>query len=150
MTETELNNMFENPEVTKRACLKPPIGIVAQEDKAKAFWIVIQICSWLRNWKGRQYARIMKINTWTRQETKIDILVGYSGSYDKFQLITNRIADDLIFLMIVRSQDGGKTFEEIWKTFGVEIKDSSSSSDMFIETMPKGEKVGKRHSFRSH
>lgn len=150
MTEAELNNMFENPEVTKRAYLKPPIGIVAHEDKAKAFWIIIQICSWLKNWKGRQYPRIMKINSWTKQETRIDILVGFSGAYDKFHLITNRIADDLIVLKIVRFQDEGKTFEEIWKTFGVEIKDSSSSGDMFIETLPKGEKVSKRHSFKSH
>ena len=159
MSEEELNNMFDNPEVTKRANLSPPIGIVADEEKAKGFWIVMQIVSWLKHWKGRQYARVFKINTWTDQQTNIDIFVGYSGKYEKFKVATSRIADDLILLKIAKPSDKGEAqlngsentfYKELWNVIGVEMKDSDESGDMYIETIPKGERGSRSHSLKSH
>ena len=159
MSEEELNNMFENPEVTKRANLNPPIGIVAEEDQAKAFWIVMQIVSWLKHWKGRQYARVLKINSWTDQQTNIDIFVGYSGRYEKFKVAANRIADDLVVLKIAKPADKGDAqmngddntlYKELWNAIGVEIRDSEGSDEMYIETIPKGQRGSKKHSLKSH
>jgi hypothetical protein len=156
MNEEELNNMFESAEVIKRASQTPPLGMVGEDkDVAKGLWIAIQICFWLRNWKGRQYLRIMKINTWTNQETIIDLLIGHSGKYDSFRLITNRIANDLIFLRIAHPEEKGdlhlegKSFKSVWESFGVEMTDDESD-DMVIETLPKGEKTGKKSPFRPH
>lgn len=159
MSEEELNNMFDNPEITKRANLKPPIGIVAQEENARGFWIVLQIVAWLKHWKGRQYARVFKINTWSDQQTNIDILVGYSGKYEKFKVATSRIANDMIVLKIAKPSDKGDAqmngdentfYKEQWNAIGVEIKDSEESGEMYIETAPKGERGSRRHALKSY
>lgn len=157
MSEDELNAMFESAEVVKRASQTPPLGIVDRDqDRAKGLWIAIQISCWLRNWKGRQYPRVVKITKWDDQQTNLDILVGQSSGFQLFKLVTNRAAKDLLVLKIAQKTengpqtlDGSSFSDSVWVSYGIEMTDDDSDA-MVIETLPKGERTGKKHAVRAH
>jgi hypothetical protein len=145
ITEKDLDDLIRNPMIQHVVAKSRPFAahevhlpaVVSnaaddRSEKALAFWIVVQIKTFLKERGAASHPMIEKVWKCAGGNTDVDIRVGTHGGYEKFKIKTSMSGPTSFHLKIVTWNGNGKEDCE-WERFGAYRGNANGGA---IETLP--------------